>query len=241
MTDLSQLKIKVFADGADLASIKEHVGNPIVKGFTTNPSLMRNAGVSDYKSFALSASKLVAGKPISFEVFSDDADEMVKQGQEIASWNDNINVKIPVINTEGKSTISAIQSLSRDGITVNVTAIFTRDQYERVIDAVSEKHPSIISIFAGRIADSGIDPTETMRAAVEYAKSKPKAEILWASTREPHSIIQAEACGCQIITVERSILDKACQLFGKNLQQYSVETVKRFYDDAMSSGFSIPI
>lgn len=241
MTDLSQLKIKLFADGADLESIKEHAGNPLVQGFTTNPSLMRNAGVSDYKSFALSASELVAGRPISFEVFSDDVDEMVKQAQEIASWNDNINVKIPVINTEGRSTISAIRSLSSDGIIVNVTAIFTKDQYEQVIDAVSENHPSIISIFAGRIADSGIDPTGTMTAAVEYAKSKPRAQILWASTREPHSILQAEACGCQIITVEPSMLDKAAKLFGKNLEQYSVETVKQFYDDAMSSGFSIPI
>ena len=233
------LKIKIFSDGADIESIKLFSANPIIKGFTTNPTLMRKAGVTDYEVFAREAIKIVGEKPISFEVFTDDIDEMLVQAKKIASWGKNVSVKIPVINTKGVSTKSIISELSSEGVIVNVTAIFSDAQIQEVIDAIDPNASAIVSIFAGRIADSGRDPALPIRKAVEYAKSKPGVEILWASTREAYNIIEADQAGCQIITVAPDMISKAQKSFGKNLDNFSRETVQMFYDDAIASGFSI--
>ena len=233
------LKIKIFSDGADIESIKLFSANPIIKGFTTNPTLMRKAGVTDYEVFAREAIKIVGEKPISFEVFTDDIDEMLVQAKKIASWGKNVSVKIPVINTKGVSTKSIISQLSSEGVVVNVTAIFSDAQIQEVIDAIDPNASAIVSIFAGRIADSGRDPALPIRKAVEYAKSKPGVEILWASTREAYNIIEADQAGCQIITVAPDMISKAQKSFGKNLDNFSRETVQMFYDDAIASGFSI--
>ena len=189
---LDNLKIKIFSDGADIESIKEFSANPIIQGFTTNPTLMRKAGVSDYEAFAKEAIEVVGDKPISFEVFTDDLDEMLVQARKIASWGDNVSVKIPVINTKGVSTNSIISQLSSEGVIVNVTAIFTDAQIKGVIDAIDANASAIVSIFAGRISDSGRDASQPVRQAVEYAKPKQGVEILWASTREAYNIIEAD-------------------------------------------------
>ena len=236
---LKNLKIKIFSDGADIESIKLFSANPFIKGFTTNPSLMRKAGVTDYEMFAKEAIKIVGEKPISFEVFTDDTNEMLLQAKKIASWGDNVSVKIPVINTKGVSTKSIISQLSSEGVIMNVTAIFSDAQIQEVIDAIDPNASAIVSIFAGRIADSGRDPVLPIRKAVEYAKSKPGVEILWASTRESYNIIEADQAGCQIITVAPDMISKAQKSFGKNLDNFSRETVQMFYDDAIASGFSI--
>ena len=236
---LKNLKIKIFSDGADIESIKLFSANPVINGFTTNPTLMRKAGVTDYEAFAKEAIKIVGEKPISFEVFTDEVDEMHAQARKIASWGNNVNVKIPVINTKGVSTKSIISKLSAEGVIVNVTAIFSDAQVQEVIDAIDPKASAIVSIFAGRIADSGRDPVLSIRKAVEYAKPKPGVEILWASTREAYNIIEADQAGCQIITVAPDMISKAQKSFGKNLDDFSRETVQMFYDDATVSGFSI--
>ena len=236
---LKNLKIKIFSDGADIESIKLFSASPFIKGFTTNPSLMRKAGVIDYEAFAKEAIAVVGEKPISFEVFTDDVDEMLVQAKKIASWGDNVSVKIPVINTKGLSTKSIIRQLSAEGVIVNVTAIFSDAQVQEVIDAIDPNASAIVSIFAGRIADSGRNPVPPIRNAIEYAKSKPGVEILWASTREVYNIIEADQAGCQIITVAPDMIDKAHKNFGRNLNDFSIETVQTFYDDAIASGFSI--
>ncbi|MDB4852911.1 transaldolase [Alphaproteobacteria bacterium] len=236
---LKNLKIKIFSDGADIESIKLFRANPIIKGFTTNPTLMRKAGVTNYEDFAKEAIQIVGKKPISFEVFTDDVDEMLVQARKIASWGNNVSVKIPVINTKGISTRSIISQLSSEGVVVNVTAIFTDAQIQEVIDAINPQASAIVSIFAGRIADSGRDPVHPIRKAVEYAKPKPGVEILWASTREAFNIIEADQVGCQIITVAPDMISKAQKSFDKNLDEFSRETVKMFYEDARASGFSI--
>ncbi|MDB2324248.1 transaldolase [Alphaproteobacteria bacterium] len=233
------LKVKIFSDGADLSSIKQLSTNPFIKGFTTNPTLISKAGVTDYEAFAKEAIGIVGEKPISFEVFTDDIDEMLAQARKIASWGNNVSVKIPVINTKGISTKSIISQLSSEGVSVNVTAIFTNAQVQEVIQAIDPDASAIVSVFAGRIADSGRDPVLSILKAVDYAKSKPGVEILWASTREAYNIIEADRAGCQIITIAPDMISKAQKLFGKNLDDFSKETVKMFYDDARASGFSI--
>lgn len=236
---LNDLKVKIFSDGADLKSFSNLIDNPVIKGFTTNPSLMRKAGILDYASFAKDALKIVKGKPISFEVFTDDIDEMLLQARKIASWGENINVKIPVTNSKGQSTYELVGQLSSEGIMVNVTAVFTNDQVKNLVRVLDKDCPSIISIFAGRIADTGRDASATIKSALKTASSNPQIEILWASTREPYNIIEAERVGCHIITVSPDMIKKADTYFEKNLQQYSIETVKMFYDDAVSSGYHI--
>ena len=238
MTHLNALKVKLFADGADLAGIREMVANPIIKGFTTNPTLMRKAGVADYKSFALQVLGLVKDLPISFEVFDDDFAEMEKQAHEIASWGKNVNVKIPVTNTRGEFCGPLVERLSRGGVRLNVTAVMTVEQVRRVADRLTPDTPAIVSVFAGRIADTGRDPVPIMAEAVKVLKSRPKAELIWASPRELLNIFQADAIGCHIITATNDILKKL-SLVGKDLDRYSLETVEMFYKDAQAAGYRI--
>lgn len=236
---LNDLNIDIYADGADIQSLELLSSNPLIKGFTTNPTLMRKSGVSDYEKFAQEAITIVGKKPISFEVFTDDIDEMIVQARRIASWGKNVNVKIPVINTKGVSTNQIIKQLSSEGVVVNVTAIFTDEQIIKAIDAIDPEASAIISVFAGRIADSGRNPLESISKAVEYAKSKASVDILWASTREAYSIVQADEVGCDIITVSPEMVIKADKTFGKDMSDFSRETVEMFYNDAKASGFQI--
>jgi transaldolase len=235
---IPHLKVKLFADGADLAGIKEMAANLAIKGFTTNPTLMRKAGVSDYKAFALQALQVVGGRPISFEVFADEFGEMGKQAHEIASWGKNIYVKIPVTNTKGEFSGPLVERLTRAGIQVNVTALTTVDQVKRVADRLAPETPAIISVFAGRIADTGRDPVPIMAEAVKIMKKKPKSELIWASPRELLNIFQADEVGCHIITATNDILKKL-PLIGKDLDAYSLETVEMFHKDAKAAGYSI--
>mgnify|MGYP001320341757 FL=1 len=237
MTSTS-LKVKLFADGADLAGIKEMAVNPAIGGFTTNPTLMRKAGVSNYKAFALQALQVVAGRPISFEVFADEFGEMEKQAHEIASWGRNVYVKIPVTNTKGEFAGPLVERLSRAGVQVNVTALMTVDQVTRVTERLAADTPAIISVFAGRIADTGRDPMPIMAEAVKVMRKKPKSELIWASPRELLNIFQADEVGCHIITATNDILKKL-SLAGKDLDAYSLETVEMFYKDAKAAGYSI--
>ena len=238
MSDLKSLKVKLFADGADLAGIKEMASNPTIKGFTTNPTLMRKAGVADYKAFALQVLQIVGGRPISFEVFADDFDTMEKQALEIASWGKNVNVKIPVTNTKGEFCGPLVERLSRAGVQLNVTAVMTLDQVKRITERLATDTPAIVSVFAGRIADTGRDPLPLMNEAVGILKSKPRAELIWASPRELLNIFQADSIGCQIITATNDILKKL-SLVGKELDAYSLETVEMFYKDAKAAGYTI--
>jgi transaldolase len=237
---LDKLKIKIFADGADLESIRELNKKNYIKGFTTNPSLMKKAGIKDYKDFALKLLSEIKNKPISFEVFSDDVKEMEKQAEEIASWGDNVNVKIPITNTKKETTTELIRKLSAKGIICNVTAIFTMNQIQDVIEVLDKSTPAILSIFAGRIADTGIDPEQIITDSINLAKIKPKSEVLWASTRENLNIFQAEKLGCHIITVPHDLLKKMSNL-GKDLEEFSLETVHGFYADALSAGYTIKL
>jgi len=240
MTNINDLKIKIFADGADLDAIKILNKNKYIKGFTTNPSLMKKAGIKDYKEFAITLLSEIKDKPISFEVFSDDIIEMEKQAEEIASWSENVNVKIPITNTKKESTEELIRKLSSKGIICNITAIFTVEQVKNIIEVLDKSTPAILSIFAGRIADTGIDPSQIISESISLAKSKPEAEVLWASTRENLNIFQADEIGCHIITVPHDLLKKMSHL-GKNLEEFSLETVHGFYMDACSAGYKIKI
>ncbi|MEA2905362.1 MAG: transaldolase [Alphaproteobacteria bacterium] len=237
---VKQLKVKIFADGADLKAMREAAANPLIKGFTTNPSLMRGAGVNDYKAFALDVLKLIPDRPISFEVFADDFSSMEDQAYEIASWGKNVYVKIPVSNTKSEFSGPLIAKLSRAGIKLNVTAIMTLEQVSRVGAALAEATPAVVSVFAGRIADTGVDPVPHMTEALKRLQNRPKAELLWASPREVLNIFQADAIGCHVITVTNDHLKKL-SLVGKNLDDYSRETVEMFYKDAVSAGFTIPL
>jgi transaldolase len=232
------MKIKLFADGADLSGIKEMSAFSHIAGFTTNPTLMRKAGVSDYKSFALDVLKIVPDRPVSFEVFADDFPTMERQAVEIASWGANVNVKIPVTNTKGEFCGPLIKQLSAKGVQLNITAVMTIDQVQKITDQLSPNTPAIVSVFAGRIADTGRDPLPVMAQAVKVMRSKPKAELIWASPRELLNIFQADEVGCHIITATNDILKKL-QLVGKDLNAYSLETVEMFYKDALAAGFSI--
>ncbi|NQU55745.1 MAG: transaldolase [Rhodospirillales bacterium] len=241
MTDLPSsdgLKIKIFADGADLDGIREMYANPMIKGFTTNPTLMRRAGVDDYEAFAREALKIVTDRPISFEVFADEFDEMEEQALEIASWGPNVNVKIPITNTQGESAVALVETLAAKGVIVNVTAMFTLQQVEAITAVLNPEIPAILSVFAGRVADSGRDPVPHMKEAVAIAIAKPKAEVLWASPREILNIFQADEVGCHIITVTNDVIKKLANV-GKDLERYSLETVKMFYDDASAAGYNI--
>jgi transaldolase len=238
LSDLKKLKVKLFADGADLAGMKEMAANPMIKGFTTNPTLMKKAGITDYKAFARDVLAAIPDRPVSFEVFADDFAEMEAQGLEIASWGKNVNVKIPVTNTKREFAGNVIERLSRAGVQVNVTALLTLEQVKRVTERLDAKTPAIISVFAGRIADTGVDPLPIMKASVEAMKSKPKAELIWASPRELLNVFQADAMGCHIITATNDILKKL-SLVGKDLDNYSLETVEMFFKDAKAAGYTI--
>src|SRR5688572_4097136 len=216
MATLSSMKIKIFADGADLQSMKALYANPVVQGFTTNPTLMKAAGVTDYADFARKVLAAIPDRPVSFEVFADELNEMEQQALEIASWGRNVNIKIPVTNTKGVFTGPVLERLAKRGVVLNVTAVFTLDQVRRITDALSPDVPAIVSIFAGRIADSGIDPVPLMAEAVRIVKkSRPKAEVLWASPRELLNVIQADEVGCGIITATGDIIKKL-SLIGKD-------------------------
>ncbi len=214
--------------------------DPLIRGFTTNTTLMRKAGVADYKSFAIEALNIVTDRPISFEVFADDFDEMEAQGLEIASWGANVNVKIPVTNTRGESFAALVGRLSGRGIMVNVTAMFTLDQMLEIVEVLEPDTPAILSVVAGRVADSGRDPFPHMQAAVKLAAAKPLAEVMWGSPRELLNILHAEEAGCHIITVTNDVLGKLDNI-GKDLGEFSRETVKMFYDDAVQAGYNIPV
>lgn len=238
MTDIKALKVKLFADGADVSGIQEMAANPAIKGFTTNPTLMRKAGVTDYKAFAQQVLKVVTDRPVSFEVFADEFGEMEKQAMEIASWGRNVNVKIPVTNTRGEFCGDLVEWLSHAGVQLNVTAVMTLDQVERITARLAPATGAIVSVFAGRIADTGRDPVPLMAEAVKILKSRPKAELIWASPRELLNIFQADAIGCHIITATNDILKKL-SLVGKELDAYSLETVEMFYKDASAAGYRI--
>ena len=235
---MPSLRVKLFQDGADLESMIAARGRGLVSGYTTNPTLMRKAGISDYKQFAQKVIAAIPDMPISFEVFSDDFATMEREAREIASWGGDTYIKIPITNTQGESTARLISLLSKEGFSLNVTAMLTLDQVDTVAAAVSPSSRTIVSVFAGRIADTGIDPVPVMVEAVRRLSSLPKAELLWASPREVLNIAQAEACGCHIITATPDVLAKL-PLFGKDLHQYSLETVKMFHDDARAAGFKI--
>ena len=232
------MKLKIFADGADYSGIMEMNNNALISGFTTNPTLMRKAGISDYTKFAKKVLASIKDKPISFEVFADNNIDMIKQGLEIASWGSNVNVKIPITNSQGIFTGEVIKELSNNNVIVNVTAIMTLDQVKNVIDNLDENTASIISIFAGRIADTGINPIPIMKDALDIMKKNTKSELIWASPRELLNIFQAEEIGCHIITATNDILAKLSGV-GKNLDQFSLETVRMFRDDALASNFTI--
>jgi len=235
-----QLAIKVFADGANLEDIKALNHHPLVRGFTTNPTLMRQAGVADYEAFAKGVLAFITDKPISFEVFADDLATMEAQARTIASWGANVNVKIPVTNTQGEFTGPILRRLSADGVSLNVTAIFTLEQVAQVLANLDPRTPSIISVFAGRIADTGVDPVPHMQKALALLREHPKAELLWASPREVLNIHQAAAAGCHIITVTKDLLKKL-DFFRMDLGEFSLDTVKMFYRDATSAGYRIAL
>ena len=230
--------VKIFADGANLESMLNFSKKPYIKGFTTNPTIMRQAGVDDYETFSREVLAHIQHHPISFEVFSDDLSEMENQARYIATWGKNVNVKIPITNTKGEFTGPLIKCLSEDGITVNVTAITTQEQIEKVCQSFADDTPGIVSVFAGRVADTGVDPEPYMQKALTILEKKPKLELLWASPRELFNIIQADRIGCHIITVTYNLLTKL-SLLGKDLTQYSLETVKMFAQDAQAAGYSI--
>lgn len=238
MSKVASLKIKIFADGADLDGIRRLAANPLIKGFTTNPTLMRKAGVADYEAFGRDVLAAVPDRPVSLEVFADEFGEMIDQGRTIASWGRNANVKIPVSDTKGRFTGPVIESLAKSGVVLNVTAILTVDQVKRVASCLNPDVPAIVSVFAGRVADTGVDPVPLMAACRDALKHLPKAELLWASPRELLNIFQADEIGCHIITVTNDLLAKLA-LVGKDLEEYSLETVKMFYRDATAAGYSI--
>ncbi|MDR3254845.1 MAG: transaldolase [Synergistaceae bacterium] len=239
MSEINDLRVKIFVDGADIETIKNSVDNThFVKGFTTNPTLMRKAGISDYQGFARQAISAAKGLPISFEVFSDEFEDMERQARIIASWGSNAFVKIPITNTKSEMSCALVEKLSNDNIKLNVTAILSTEQVKHVAEVINRGTPAIISVFAGRIADTGRDPVPLMKECVSVLRSLPKAELLWASPRELLNIFQAEEAGCHIITVPRDIVSKL-SLVGKNLEEYSLETVKMFCNDAKLANFKL--
>jgi transaldolase len=236
----TDLKISIFADGADIGNILELYRDPLIKGFTTNPTLMRKAGVNDYAEFGRRLLQAVPDRPISLEVFADEFDEMELQAKEIASWGGQVNVKIPVTNTKGVSAAPLIRRLSRDGIRLNVTALMTLEQVYTVAECLADSPASFISVFAGRVADTGRDPVPMMARAVEYLAAYPNLQLIWASPRELLNIFQANDIGCHVITVTNDVLKKL-GIVGKSLDEYSLETVQMFYNDAQKAGYTLEV
>jgi transaldolase len=235
---IEELSVKIFADGADEAGMLEMYAKPYIKGLTTNPTLMKKAGITDYRAFCKSILGSIKDKPLSFEVFSDDFSEMERQAMEIAGWGDNVYVKIPVTNTNRETSYALVKKLAAKKIKLNVTALMTLSQVRDVVAALDPEVPSYVSVFAGRIADTGRDPVPLMAAAVELLKTNPKAELIWASPRELLNIFQADQVGCQVITVTNDILKKL-SLVGYDLDEFSLDTVKMFYRDAVDAEFKL--
>jgi transaldolase len=235
---VEQLNIKIFADGADKVGMLDMYAKSFIKGLTTNPTLMNKAGIRDYKSFALDILSEIKDKPISFEVFSDDFVDMERQAYEIASWADNVYVKLPITNTKRETCYALVEKLAAQKVKMNVTALMTITQVQDVVAALDPNVPSYVSVFAGRIADTGCDPIPLMTAAVESLKASPAAELIWASPRELLNIFQADSIGCHVITVTNDILKKLSQV-GYDLDEFSLDTVKMFYSDARAAGFSL--
>jgi transaldolase len=235
---LDSISTKIFADGADLDGILRLTSDPMIKGFTTNPTLMWKAGLTDYADFAQRLLEQIRDKPISFEVFADDESEMRRQAKQLAAWGPNVYVKIPVTTTSGESMAPLVRELSEDGVQVNVTALFTTAQVELITSAVADGAPSCISVFAGRIADAGVDPLPIMRRAVDIMADAPRSELIWASPREVLNLVQADQVGCHIITMTHDLLPKVKSL-GKDLEQFSLETVQMFHRDAAAAGFTL--
>jgi transaldolase len=238
MKSVSDLQVKIFADGADRAGMLEMHAKPYIKGLTTNPTLMKKAGIADYRAFCKDILSEIRDKPLSFEVFCDDFPEMERQALEIASWGENVYVKIPVTNTMRQSACPLVRTLSARGVKLNVTALMTLSQVRDVAAALDPQVPSYVSVFAGRVADTGRDPVPMMAAAVELLRPLPRSELIWASPRELLNIFQADAIGCHVITVTNDILKKL-QLVGFDLDEYSLDTVKMFRQDAMAAGFTL--
>ncbi len=235
---VTHIRTKIFADGAELEGMLALYRQPFIKGFTTNPTLMRKAGITDYRAFAKQVLQAIPDRPISFEVFSDEFDEMERQAREIATWGEHVYVKIPVTNTRREPAYEMIGRLSHAGVKVNVTAVMTLDQVKHIMERLQDGAPSNVSVFAGRIADTGRDPLPIMIEAVRALAVEPKAELIWASPRELLNVFQADEIGCHIITVTSDILKKL-SVVGKDLDDYSLETVKMFYDDAKAAGFTL--
>ncbi len=238
MPTLADLKIKLYADGADLASMQQMYKLPHIKGFTTNPTLMNKAGIRDYAAFAHQVLEAIPDRSVSFEVFSDDFEDMARQARLIAAWGENVYVKIPVTNTKGESAVPLIRELTDAGVKLNVTAVFTLKQTDEIAAALQNGAPAILSIFAGRIADAGMDPVPLMSQALRMIQPMPNIELLWASPREVFNVVQANDIGCHIITATPDILNKLKSL-GKDLTEFSLDTVKMFYNDATSAGFTL--
>jgi transaldolase len=236
---LNNLRVRIFADGADKAGILSLNANPLIKGMTTNPTLMRKAGIHDYEAFAKDVLQSVTQKPISFEVFSDDFPEMRRQALKIAAWQKNVYVKIPITNTRQESSLPLVKELASEGVRLNITAILTLEQVRLVAAALNPSVPSVVSVFAGRIADTGRDPMPILQQCLGLLSNQPKAELLWASVREVLNIYQADACGCHIVTVPHDILSKAMKMAGTDLAALSLDTVKMFAQDASAAGFSV--
>ncbi len=239
MQSLADLKIKIFADGADKAALLALNADSIIKGMTTNPTLMKKAGIADYEKFAQEILSQIREKPISFEVFSDDFPEMRRQALKIAKWQKNVYVKIPVTNTRAESSLSLIRELAKEGVRLNITAILTTDQVRGVVESLDAQVPSVVSVFAGRIADTGRDPMSIMKESLKLVRQLPESELLWASVREVLNIVQADSCGCDIVTVPPDILKKARSLWQKDLAELSLDTVKMFAQDAIDAGFKL--
>jgi transaldolase len=235
---IDRIQTKIFADGADLDGILKLAQDPLIAGFTTNPTLMWKAGLTDYAEFAHRLLEQITKQPISFEVFADGEDEMRRQARKIATWGPNVYVKIPITTTKRESMASLVRELSEDGVQVNVTALFTTAQVELITEAVRDGAPSYVSVFAGRIADAGVDPIPIMARSVEILTAAPRAELIWASPREVLNVVQADQVGCHIITMTHDLLPKVKSL-GKDLEQFSLETVQMFHRDAVAAGFSL--
>jgi len=238
LNNIAELRVKLFADGADLNTIVALSENPTIKGFTTNPTLMKLAGVTDYLKFAREAISKIGGRPLSLEVFSDDFFEMKRQALKLSALAPNVYVKIPITNTNGESAQHLITELSKEGVKVNVTAIFTIEQIQHVLPGITAGPSGYLSVFAGRIADAGIDPVPTMSKAVKLIENTPQIELIWASPREALNIIQADECGCHIITLTHDLIKKSTSL-GKDLLEFSIDTVKMFANDARNAGFEL--
>jgi transaldolase len=239
MHSLEDLSVQIFADGADLEGMASLYKNPVIRGLTTNPTLMRKAGIKDYESFAKEVLQVVKDKPISFEVFSDEFKEMRRQALKIRDWQRNVFVKIPITNSRGESSIPLIRELAKDGTQLNLTAILTLAQVRAVAEVLEPEVAAVVSVFAGRIADTGRDPIPVMKASKALLSDLPKAELLWASVREILNIVQADETGCDIVTVPHDILNKAIKLVGTDLNALSLDTVKMFANDAATAGFSL--